>query len=249
MDLPGKTALITGAAHRVGKGIALALAQKGTNIIVHYGQSESKAKSTVSEIQALGVEATAFSVDLQDPDQIVDFIAHLKSSYDLDILINSAASFVKKKLLDTSLEDWNRAVDINLRAPMLLTKHIAPIMKQRGDGLIVNIADLSGIHVWSNFAAHGVSKAGLIHLTKISALELAPEIRVNAILPGPILPPSDMDEKHPSWQQMVKNMPLKRSGDLQDIGQTVVFFAENQFVTGAVINVDGGELLIGPKNH
>jgi NAD(P)-dependent dehydrogenase (short-subunit alcohol dehydrogenase family) len=249
MKLSGKTAIVTGSAHRVGKGIALELARKGSNIIVHYGKSAEKAQETIAEIRQLGVEADGFSVNLLDPQSIEEFSQEIATNYTLDILVNSAASFVKKTLTDTSLEDWENAMNTNLRAPMLLTQRFAPLLKQGSDGLIVNIADLSGVHIWSNFAAHGVSKAGLIHLTKIAARELAPEIRVNAILPGPILPPPDMDTDNPSWQRMLNNMPLNRSGDPKNIGQTVVFFAENHFVTGAVVNVDGGELLIGPKNH
>jgi NAD(P)-dependent dehydrogenase (short-subunit alcohol dehydrogenase family) len=249
MDLSGKTAIITGAAHRVGKGIALELARHGSNVIVHYGSSEQDAKQTVSEIRDFGVDATSYSADLLQPDAIRDLINSVTSSYDLNILVNSAASFVKKPLMDTSLEDWDRAINVNLRAPMLLIQQVTPHLRKDGDGLIVNIGDLSGVHVWSNFAVHGISKAGLLHLTRIAARELAPEIRVNAILPGPILPPPDMDTDHPSWQQMVDNMPLKRSGDPKNIGETVVFFAQNEFITGSVVNVDGGEQLIGPKNH
>jgi NAD(P)-dependent dehydrogenase (short-subunit alcohol dehydrogenase family) len=249
MNLSGKTAIVTGAAHRVGKGIALELAHHGTNVVVHYGTSKPDAEQTVAEIRDLGVEAMSYSADLNQPDAIRDLITSVTTNYELDILVNSAASFVKKPLLATTLEDWDRAININLRAPMLLIQQATPHLRKTSDGLIVNIGDLSGVHVWSNFAAHGISKAGLLHLTQIAARELAPEIRVNAILPGPILPPPDMDRDHPSWKQMVDNMPLKRSGDPQNIGQTVVFFAENHFITGSVVNVDGGEQLIGPKNH
>lgn len=249
MDLDGATALVTGSAHRVGRGIAMSLAEQGCNIIVHYGRSEDKAKQTVSDLQDLGVEAEAISVDLRYVDTIKEFFDDINERYSYEILINSAASFIKKSVLDTTLEDWEAAVNINARAPLFNIKFAAPVLKQHDDSLIVNIADLSGIHAWDNFAAHGMSKAALLQLTKIAARELAPDTRVNAIVPGPILPPPSMSNTDPVWKGMLENIPLKKSGDPRQIGQTVVYFAQTEFVTGTVIKVDGGEELIGPNNH
>jgi NAD(P)-dependent dehydrogenase (short-subunit alcohol dehydrogenase family) len=221
MNLKKSTSIITGGAHRVGKAIALELANYGSNIILHYGRSKEKAEDTVNEIKDLGVEVEAYS----------------------------AASFIKKSLIETSYDDWNKSIDINLKAPFLITKKTEHILKSKNDSLIVNISDLSGVYPWMKFASHGISKSGLIHLTKISARELAPNIRVNCILPGPILPPPHMSGNEPEWIDMINNIPLKKSGDPQQIGHCVRFLAENEYVTGAIINVDGGESLIGPMNH
>ena len=249
MHLKGSTAIITGAAHRVGRGIALALAEEGCNIIVHYGKSETKANETVSLLKELGVEATAYSVNLESPKAITEFMTNINQNYSYQLLINSAASFIKSPIQETSLLQWETAINTNVRAPFLLIQQAIDQLNQFKDSLIVNIADLSGIYPWLNFAAHGVSKSGLIHLTKIAARELSPRIRVNAIVPGPILPPLGMSESSEIWQDMVRNVPLQKSGTPSQIGSTVIYLAKNSFITGTVINVDGGEGLVGPKNH
>ena len=169
-------------------------------------------------------------------------------NYDIQILVNSAASFVKKPFADTSIEEFEEAMAVNLRAPYFLTQGCLPSLSKQEDAVIVNIADLSGSYPWTQFSAHGASKAALIQLTKSFARELAP-IRANAIIPGPILPPPGMNTDHPIWQEMIENIPLKRSGHPKDIGRTVVYLAESNYVTGSIIQVDGGEGLVGPKNH
>jgi len=248
MNLEGSTALITGAAHRVGKGIALSLAEQGCNILVHYHNSADEAATTVKELQSYGIEAESFSADLLDIQQLTDSITAINESYDYQILVNSAASFIKKPFHDITQHDWDTAMNLNTRAPFFLIQHTAPVLQKQHDSLIVNIGDLSGIYPWKNFTAHGVSKAALIQLTKYAARELAP-IRCNAIIPGPILPPPDMKETDPTWQEMIAKLPLKKSGDPRFIGNTVGYFAENDFITGAVIKVDGGEGLVGAANH
>lgn len=249
MNLKKSTSIITGGAHRVGKAIALELANYGSNIILHYGRSKEKAENTVNEIKDLGVEVEAYSADLFSEIEIDNLFEKINENYTYDIVVNSAASFIKKSLIETSYDDWNKSIDINLKAPFLITKKTENILKSKNDSLIVNISDLSGVYPWMKFASHGISKSGLIHLTKISARELAPNIRVNCILPGPILPPPHMSGNEPEWIDMINNIPLKRSGEPQQIGHCVRFLAENEYVTGAIINVDGGESLIGPMNH
>lgn len=255
MDLNGKVALVTGAAHRVGKAIALALAREGANLIIHFGSSESAAQQTAAEIATLGVEAIPVQADLRDPPQIETLFATLQSRFGrLDVLVNSAASFQKRPFDQISLEDWERVMAINLRAPFLCTQHAARLMRtiERPAGesaLVVNIADLSGVYPWLGYGHHGVSKAGLIHLTKVAARELAPGIRVNAIIPGPILPPPGMAPDSKKWQQIGGIVPLGRAGDPENIGQAVMFLARSDYITGVAIEVDGGEHLIGPANH
>jgi NAD(P)-dependent dehydrogenase (short-subunit alcohol dehydrogenase family) len=249
MQLHDTVAVVTGGAHRVGKAIALALAQAGAHIVVHYGGSEQAAANTVREIEALGVHARAVQADLRDPDQIDALFQTIESAFGrLDVLVNSAASFLKKPLDDTTTDDWQNVMDTNLRAPFLCTQRAARLMRRtaRPDpALIVNIADLSGIFPWQGYALHGLSKAGIIYLTRVSAYELGPDVCVNAIAPGAILPPSNVDPEGDFWQQMGQRLPLKRVGHHGQVAQTVVFLAQNDFITGAVIPVDGGEHLIG----
>ena len=250
MDLKDKAAVVTGGAHRLGKALALALARAGAQIVVHYGSSEDAAQETVKEIRSLGARAIPIQADLRDPDQIGALFAAIESEFGrLDMLVNSAASFVKRPFDETTVEDWQAIMQTNLRAPFLCSQRAARLMnatpRPAGEpALIVNIADLSGIHPWKGYTAHGLSKAGIIHLTKVSACELAPTIRVCAIAPGAILPPPGMSEE--AWQKLGDRVPLQRTGHPDTIGQTVVFLAQNDFITGAVIPVDGGEHLIGP---
>jgi NAD(P)-dependent dehydrogenase (short-subunit alcohol dehydrogenase family) len=252
VNLAGKVALVTGSAHRVGKGIALALAGQGVNIIVHYGKSHEEAINTVAELEALGVMAVLHSADLADKNQIDDLFTAVRNRFGtLDILVNSAASFVKQPFDAISVEDWDRVMAVNLRAPFLCSQHAARIMndaERESPALIANIADLSGVDPWLDFVQHGVSKAGLRHLTTILARQLAPEIRVNTLTLGPILAPPHSDPDSAFWQRLEQRLPMKRSGTAEEVGQAVVALAQNDFITGAEIHVDGGEHLVGQVN-
>ncbi len=251
MNLGDKIAVVTGGAHRVGKAIALALAREGAHVIVHYGSSEGAARDTVAEIRLLGVQAIAVQADLHDPAQIDALFQAVDEEFGrLDVLVNSAASFVKQPFDEIGLDDWKDVLQVNLRAPFLCTQAAARLMrraKRPADepALIVNITDLSGLYPWRGYVQHGVSKAGLIHLTKVSAYELAPDIRVNAIAPGAVLPPPGMDPHGETWQALGARAPLRRTGHPDYVGQTVVFLARNDYITGALIPVDGGEHLVG----
>jgi NAD(P)-dependent dehydrogenase (short-subunit alcohol dehydrogenase family) len=256
VEIIGKFALITGAAHRIGKNIALTLAQNGANIIAHYGKSEEKANETVKEISELGVEAIALRANLNDMREIENMFDIIMDKIgQLHILVNNASSFHKIPFKETSLENWENTLTTNLTAPFLCIRKAADLMNQYNTtgkieaGVIVNIADLSGVYPWEGYSSHGTSKAGLIHLTKVSAKELAPQIRVNAIIPGPILPPANIGQSSEKWMKMIQNLPLQRSGEPKNISDTIVFLVRNNFVTGSIINIDGGESIIGPINH
>jgi len=255
MDLTHKVALVTGGAHRVGKAIALALAQAGANVVVHYGQSEAAAHETVREIKSRGVQALAVQADLADPAAITAMFETIRERFNrLDVLVNSAANFVKQPFDEVTVDDWKTVVQVNLRAPFFCTQHAARLMRavrRPADqpAAIVNISDLAGVHPWHDFAAHGVAKAGLLHLTRITARELGPDIRVNAVIPGAILPPGNLSPDSTRWRQMGESVPLRRTGDPAYIAQTVVFLAHNDYITGASIPVDGGEHLIGIGTH
>jgi pteridine reductase len=249
MQLQDKVAVVTGGAHRVGKAIALALARAGAHVVVHYGGSEQAAAETVREIKSLGVRAIPVQADLRDPKQIDGLFKAIETEFErLDVFVNSAASFLKKPFDETTVDDWQAVMHTNLRAPFLCSQRAARLMRrvERPEpALIVNIADLSGIYPWQGYALHGLSKAGIIHLTRVSACELAPGVRVNAVAPGVILPPPGLDPGGKTWQSFGQRLPLKRTGHPDQVGQTVVFLAQNDFITGAVIPVDGGEHLIG----
>jgi pteridine reductase len=248
MDLEGKVALVTGAAHRVGKAIALALAQEGMDILVHYGGSADAATQTVEEIASLGVIGVKAQADLGQPDDIERLFDTARSHFGrLDALVNSASSFQKKDFFETTLEDWESVMDVNLRAPFLCSQHAARFMLEGDGGAIINMADLIGLRPRRSYAAHSVSKAGLIMLTKVMALSLGPDIRVNAIAPGAILPPSTLDTN--AWDRMGKVLPLQRTGDPVNIQQAAVSLVKNDFMNGHVLVVDGGENLLGPFSY
>lgn len=251
MDLTQKVALVTGGAHRVGKAIALGLARAGAHVIVHYGSSEDAAHDTVAEIKSLGVGAVALQGDLRDLPAIDALFEAARQHFDrLDILVNSAANFQKQPFDDVALDDWKNVMQTNLRAPFFCTQRAARWMAETErpadqPAAIVNIADLSGIYPWRGYTQHGISKAGVIHLTKISAYELAPAVRVNAIAPGAVLPPPGIDPDGDEWQAIGRKTPLSRVGAAEDVAQTVVFLAQADYITGALIPVDGGEHLVG----
>jgi len=245
MKLSGKVALVTGGAHRVGKAIALALANEGMNVLIHYGGSAAAAEETVAEIAALGVEADKAQADLSQPEDIERLFGVVRERFGrLDVLVNSAANFYKHDFLEATLEDWQQVMQVNLRAPFLCSQQAARLMLEDGGGVIVNITDLFGMTPRQGFPLHSISKAGLIMLTRVSALSLGPDIRVNAIAPGAILPPASHDAA--AWDRMGEVLPVRRTGDPGNVGAAVVHLVRNDFITGHVLVVDGGESLLGP---
>ncbi len=253
--LAGRAALVTGAARRIGRAIALGLAADGADVVVHYGTAHAAAAATARDAAAHGVQAAAVAADLADPAAIDALVADAAERFGrLDVVVNSASTFDRQPLGAITAADWDRALDVNLRAPFLLCQAAAPHLAAapRRDGetaLVVNLADLSGVHPWREHVQHGVSKAGLIHLTRILARELAPAVRVNAIVPGAILPPSGADVGD-DWGALTRaRVPLGRVGDVDDVVRTVRYFAQSPFVTGAIVAVDGGEGLRGPIGH
>ncbi len=242
MDLAGKTALVTGAAHRLGKAVALALAGEGVSVIVHFGRSRERADATAEEIRALGVEAWTAGADLADEEEVRALFAGLRPRVpSLDLLVNSAANFERGPLLEISAASWDVALAVNLRAPFLCIQEGARwILETSGTGAIVNISDLSGLMPWDGFAQHATAKAGLIHLTRSAARELGPEIRVSCVVPGAILPPPGTSERDPEWTRRGDGIPLGRTGRPEDVARAILFLARHEYITGAVLPVDGG---------
>lgn len=236
-----KVALITGAAHRVGKAIALRLAQNGAHIILNYRTSAEAAGETRAELAALGVEVLPVQADASDPDAVEAMVTRAIDHFGrIDILVNSAASFQKTPFPGMALADWDGVVNTNLRGPFLCARAVAPFMLKLEQGLIVNITDLSGYVPVRNMLAHSVAKAGLISLTRALALELRPTIRVNGIAPGPVIPPPDYDEA--TRQQVANRTLLKRWASGDHVARVVMSFVENDYITAEVVRVDGGEL-------
>jgi NAD(P)-dependent dehydrogenase (short-subunit alcohol dehydrogenase family) len=240
MIINGKTALITGGAHRVGKAMTLALAHEGGNVVVNYYASASAAEETAAEARSLGVRALAIRCNVSVSEQVKNMISFAAGELgSIDILINSASWYQKTPFPMDDFSDWHRVLDILIHGPMYCANYVAPLMKKQGEGAIINIVDGSAWRPSQGLAAHSVGKAGLLALTRQLALELAPEIRVNAISPGPVLPPPDYTGEQ--IDRIAKRTPLKRWGTPQDVADAMIFLIKSNYVTGEFITVDGGE--------
>ena len=256
MRLEGAVALVTGGARRLGRALSLGLAEAGCDVFIHYRSSAEAADRTANEVRALGRRAAAAAADLSLPEQIDDLFEAFDAAFArLDILVNSAASFERTPFDETTVAEWDAAQALNLRAPFLMTQRAALRMRavpdrrgSRGEplapGVIINMSDMAAVAAWKGFAAHGVSKAGLLHLTALTARELGAEVRANAIVPGPILPPPGETAEDAAWREKGRRIPLGRTGDPEYVVHAARFLAENDYVTGATIYVDGGEHLL-----
>ncbi len=245
MNLDGKVVMVTGAARRVGKSIALALAGRGADVLVHYNRSEEDAQQTADEIRSLGVRAELVQANLGNPLSVEHMFMLVEGYFGrLDVLVNSASAFHARDFLELTVEDWNYVIGINLRAPFLCSQLAAHLMLARGEGgCIINIGDIAGEEPWSRYPHHSVSKAGLLMLTKVAAKSLAPDIRVNAVVPGPVLKPDRMPDAR--WNRLGEVIPLQRTGEPGHVAQAVIALVENEFATGSVFHVDGGDSLVG----
>jgi pteridine reductase len=235
-------ALVTGAAHRLGKAFVLALARKGYAILLHYRSSDVQAAVTATEIRTLGVPVFLSQADLTDPKQISSLFSMVdKIQHPLRVLVNSAAIVPSGDPRTLSIGDWDVALDLNLRAPFLCAQEAAKRMTD--GGLIVNITDVGAHKSWSRYPSYAVSKAGLEALTKILARSFAPSIRVNAIAPGLVLQ-SDMVSPE-EWNRLIERLPLKRPASVEEIASALEFLLNNVYVTGQTLMIDGGYSLLG----
>jgi 3-oxoacyl-[acyl-carrier protein] reductase/pteridine reductase len=240
MKIKGKTALITGGAHRVGKAITLGLAQSGANVVVNYHSSADAALETASQAEALGVGALAIQCDVSKSDQVKTMVSTAADKFGgVDILINSASWFQKTPFPMDDYKDWYRILDILIHGSMYCANYVAPLMKGQGEGVIINIVDAFAWRPVRGFTAHGVGKAGLLAFTRQLALELAPEVRVNAVSPGPVLAPPDYTEEQN--ERIAARTLLKRWGTPEDVVEAVLFLIKADYITGEFITVDGGE--------
>jgi 3-oxoacyl-[acyl-carrier protein] reductase/pteridine reductase len=242
MEISGRTALITGGAHRVGKAITMGLARAGANVVVNYHQSGAAAAETVAEAQALNVGALAVQADVGDLDEARALVAAAAERFGaVDILVNSASIWEKTPLPMGDFSGWHRLLGVLLDGSMYLSDAVAPMMLERGEGAIINIVDLSAWKPFAGYVAHSVGKAGLLALTRQLAVELAPVVSVNAVAPGPVLPPPGY---RPEEIERAGARTLKgRWGTPEDVADAVRFLVEADYITGEVIVVDGGERL------
>lgn len=243
MEIRGKTALVTGGAVRIGRAIALMLAEAGANVVVNYNRSVDAAAETVAAAEAHGVEALAVQCDVSDLAAVQRMAgATLQRFGGVDIIVNSASDFGQISVPTDDYETWRRVTRISIDGTFYVTNSLVPSMLARGGGAIVNVIDLSAWQPWRRFTAHAVGKAGMMALTRQFAVELAPSIRVNALASGPVLPP----DNHPQENvERAANLTLlKRWGQPADATSAVRYLIEAEFVTGSILVVDGGEQLV-----
>jgi pteridine reductase len=239
-----RVALVTGGAIRVGRTISMTLLEAGYDLAVHYRSSRDEAEELQALARDLGRECAAFRADLAEPAETEALIRSVAEVFGrLDLLVNSAASFDSRPLTEVDDEVWDKVMALNARAPHLLVRAAAPLLAA-SRGAVVNIVDLSAFQAWTEHPVHAVSKAALAHLTRVQARALAPEVRVNAVAPGAVLPPEAYSPER--WKVLAERTPLRRLGTPEDVAQAVLFLARAGFVTGQVLAVDGGRLL-GPE--
>jgi 3-oxoacyl-[acyl-carrier protein] reductase/pteridine reductase len=235
--LEGQVALVTGAAKRIGRALALALADAGASIAVTFRDSEAEARQTVADLEALGVQAAAFRAELRDPNQIRAAIDAAVARFSrLDILVNNAGRFETAALENITVEQWDAMFETNTRAPFLAAQAAYPHLKA-ARGRIINIGSLGGLHPWPTHAHYCTSKAALHMLTRTMSKAWAPEISVNCVAPGMIV----NGEVDPEFEHFARRTPMQRNGSAADVASGVLFFATApHFITGQILSVDGG---------
>lgn len=242
MELRGRVALVTGGAHRVGRAIALALGRAGARVVVHYHRSEVLARGVQADLAALGVESALAPGDLAvvgDAERVVDQAQARWGQ--LDLLVNSAGIWGKTPIGEVTQARWDELIDVNLRGAFFCAQRAAPALR-RARGAIVNIADVGALRPWRNYTPYLVSKGGVVTLTEALAKDLAPEVRVNAVAPGPVLLPEGWTPEQA--ERAASSVLLKRLGSPEDVAAAVVYLAQADYVTGVVLPVDGGQRLV-----
>ena len=238
-SLLNKSILITGAARRIGRIFALACARAGANVVIHHGHSDAEAAVLRDEIKGLGRQAWIFKADLNDSLQVQKLLPQVGESTDLDALVNSAVIFEPLSLNQTSLDDWQKHISINLTAPFLLSKAFAS--QAKNGGRIVNILDWRALRPGADHFPYTISKAALAAMTESLAVALAPDITVNGLALGAVLPPAD-GAANP---EILKNIPMKRWAQESEIEDALIFLLTcPSYITGEIVHVDGGRHLV-----
>lgn len=241
MQLAGRVALVTGAGRRVGRAIALALAGKGMRLAVHYNSSAKEAEETTRLARDAGApDAWSISADLRDAaacKTLIDDVAQRGGS--LGVLVNSAAEMHRTPFDSVTPEEWDDIMALNMKSPFFCSQAAARYMST--GGAIVNIADLAALETWPEYIPHGISKAGVMQMTRALARKLAPAIRVNAVVPGAVLLPEHWTKEDAA--KLVRTTPLARLGAPEDVAHAVIYLLESDYVTGDAVVVDGGRHL------
>jgi 3-oxoacyl-[acyl-carrier protein] reductase/pteridine reductase len=235
--LQDKVALVTGAARRIGRGIALALAEEGAHVAITYRDSADDARETVRELQDFGIRAAAVHANLRQPESIQSAVNQIAADLGrLDILVNSAGRFETEVLENVSVEQWDAMFETNTRGPFLAAQAAHPHLKGT-HGRIINIGSLGGIHPWPTHGHYCTSKAALHMLTQVMSKAFAPEISVNCVAPGMIV----NGEASAEYEHFARKTPMRRNGTTQEVAAAVLFFATGpHFITGQLLGVDGG---------
>lgn len=243
MDLNNKTYLITGAARRIGKALALSLAESNANVIIHHGHSPVEAEDTANEIRRLGRQAWVIQSDLADLNGLDGFMRRAWDLHPLDGIVHNASLFEALQWDSTTLVDWQAHMDINLTAPFLITQTFAKLVKSAGrKGRIVNILDWRALRPGKDHFPYTISKAGLAALTQSYARSLAPDITVNGLALGAILPPADAPQ---DLDKIINVVPAHRWAELDEVCQTLIFLLGGpEYITGEIIHIDGGRHLV-----
>jgi pteridine reductase len=242
MQLRGATALVTGGGHRLGRAITLALAGAGANVLVNYHRSEEAARATVAEVERIGARALALRADAADPEQFGALLETASRTFPrIDLFVANAGVFRRMPAAALTAADWDEMMRLNFETLLVPARSIALRMLEQGAGCIVAIADVAAIRPWADYVPYCVAKSCVVGLVKNLAVRLAPAIRVNAILPGPVLFPDGFDPA--ARRREIARTVLRREGSAADIASAVAFLAQADYVTGAVLPVDGGRLL------
>ncbi|MGE5101836.1 MAG: SDR family oxidoreductase [Deltaproteobacteria bacterium] len=238
MDLRGRVALVTGAGHRVGRAIAVALGGRGMRVAVHYNAAAAGAEETLRQIRDAGGDGIIVASDLTRHDAAPALIGTVVSELGaLDVLVNSAAVMVRMPFGEIMPQQWDDVMALNQRAPFFLAQAAAAHLRA-AHGVIVNIADLAAFETWPAYIPHGLSKSGVVYMTRALARVLAPEVRVAGVAPGTVLLPDNWDPG--SAEHLRQTTPLERNGSPADVSSTVLFILESDYLTGETIIVDGG---------
>jgi NAD(P)-dependent dehydrogenase (short-subunit alcohol dehydrogenase family) len=243
VELHGKVAIVTGGSVRLGKAIALCLAEEGVKIGLHYNQSARQAEGTLEDITSLGSTGMLIQADFRQPLQAAETIVEktLSEFHRVDILINSAAIFEESVFSSVTEDHWDRHFDVNLKAPFFLCQKFAQHLEHGERAQIVNISDWRGTRPGNDHPVYTLTKSALVAMTKSLALHLAPDVQVNAIAPGAILPPQGSDQNY--LQQAAERIPLRQTGTPQDVTKALLYLLRSDFITGEVLHVTGGQQL------
>jgi len=239
MELSNRTALITGAGHRVGKGIALALAAAGANVYIHYNRSADAALETAAAAREFGVAAATGSADLGDPAAVAALVEDAAAGLGpVQVLVNSASGFPEDTLYDVELEQWNRTLALSLTSPMLLIQAVARSLPGDREAAVVNITDWRTARPYPDHFSYTVAKGALDVLTRTAAIAAAPRVRVNAVALGAILPPPGKGSDY--LKALAGSLPLQRTGSVDLVADAVLHLLRNDFITGEIVRIDGG---------